>query len=125
MVLFETFPRLFAELEESLRSVYGSDIQVPEVLSFGSWIGGDRDGNPFVTADSTRAAVTMARHVIVDHYIAETTRLIGQLSMSTRRIGVSKRSLQRAGNTKKNLAKNIRAGSRSPPPNFTATFSNI
>ncbi len=86
MVLFETIPRLFAELEESLDQVYGtepSEITLPELLTFGSWIGGDRDGNPFVTADSTRDALRMARHVIIDHYIAETTRLISQLSMST------------------------------------------
>ncbi len=95
MVLFETLPRLYAELEESLRDVYNADAEVPEVLSFGSWIGGDRDGNPFVTADSTRQALDMARHVIIDHYIAETVRLIGQLSMSTRRIGVSVALAQR------------------------------
>ena len=99
MVLFETLPRLYAELEESLRSVYQTvfpaDVNIPEVLSFGSWIGGDRDGNPFVTAVSTREALDMARHVIIDHYIAETARLIGQLSMSTRRIGVSDALTQR------------------------------
>src|SRR5713101_5024708 len=95
MVLFETLPRLYAELEESLRDVYQASAHVAEVLSFGSWIGGDRDGNPFVTADSTREALDMARHVIIDHYIAETVRLIGQLSMSTRRIGVSVALAQR------------------------------
>lgn len=95
MVLFETLPRLFSELEESLRDVYGSNVEVPELLSFGSWIGGDRDGNPFVTANSTREAVTMARHVIIDHYVAETIRLVGHLSMSTRRIGVSEALAQR------------------------------
>ncbi len=94
MVLFETLPRLFAELEESLQDVYGTDGETSEPfshdpLSFGSWIGGDRDGNPFVTAASTREALDMARHVIIDHYIAETAHLITQLSMSTRRIGVS------------------------------------
>ncbi|MBZ5663881.1 MAG: phosphoenolpyruvate carboxylase [Acidobacteriia bacterium] len=97
MVLFETLPRLFAELEESLRDVYGCcrdaacrvSTDVSDLLSFGSWIGGDRDGNPFVTAASTREALDMARHVIIDHYIGETVRLIGHLSMSTRRIGVS------------------------------------
>jgi phosphoenolpyruvate carboxylase len=89
MVLFETLPRLFAELEESLRDVYDLSEEIPELLSFGSWIGGDRDGNPFVTAACTREALSMARQVIIDHYIAETVRLIGQLSMSTRRIGVS------------------------------------
>jgi phosphoenolpyruvate carboxylase len=110
IVLFETLPRLFAELEESLRDVYGNDAEARELpssmplsfgslsfgsLSFGSWIGGDRDGNPFVTAASTREALDMARQVIIDHYIAETTRLIGQLSMSTRRIAVSPALAQR------------------------------
>jgi phosphoenolpyruvate carboxylase len=95
MILFETLPRLFAELKESLRDVYGADAELPELLSFGSWIGGDRDGNPNVTAASTCEALSMARHVVVDHYIAETARLIGQLSMSTRRIGVSDALVQR------------------------------
>ena len=103
MILFETLPRLYAELEESLRDVYNADAPVPELLSFGSWIGGDRDGNPFVTADSTREAVDMARHVIIDHYIAETVRLIGQLSMSTRRISVSDALAQRVRAYEKKL----------------------
>lgn len=104
MVLFETLPHLFAELEESLSDIYDNDAHISETkipaplsfdslsfgsLSFGSWIGGDRDGNPFVTAASTVDALDMARGTIIDHYIAETTRLISQLSMSTRRIGVS------------------------------------
>ena len=95
MSLFEAHPRLFAELQESLSAVYDTDAEIPELLSFGSWIGGDRDGNPFVTSDSTRDAVNQARHVVIDHYIVETTRLIGQLSMSTRRIGVSDALAQR------------------------------
>jgi phosphoenolpyruvate carboxylase len=103
MVLFETLPRLYAELEESLRDVYNADAEVPEVLSFGSWIGGDRDGNPFVTAASTREALDMARHVIIDHYISETVRLIGQLSMSTRRIGVSEALAERTRAYEKKL----------------------
>jgi phosphoenolpyruvate carboxylase len=95
MVLFETLPRLFAELEESLRDVYQAGGEIPDLLSFGSWIGGDRDGNPFVTAASTSEALGMARNVVIDHYIAETTRLIGQLSMSTRRIAVAEALAQR------------------------------
>ncbi len=111
MVLFETFPRLYAELEESSRGVYGAvgdggdahTHELPNLLSFGSWIGGDRDGNPYVTAASTREALDMARHVIIDHYIAETIRLIGQLSMSTRRIGVSDAVVQLARDYEKQL----------------------
>jgi phosphoenolpyruvate carboxylase len=107
MVLFETLPRLYSEVEESLRDVYGTDANFAglssDPLSFGSWIGGDRDGNPFVTADSTRAAVGMARHVVIDHYIADTTRLIGQLSMSTRRMGVSEALVNRVREYEKQL----------------------
>jgi phosphoenolpyruvate carboxylase len=92
MVLFETIPRLYAELEESLADLYGAkpgEARLPELLHFGSWIGGDRDGNPYVTAASTRDALRIARHLIIDHYVSEVTRLVGQLSMSLRRIGVS------------------------------------
>ena len=110
MVLFETLPRLYAELEEALRAVYGSSEDVSGALSsgslsfgtlsfgtlsFGTWIGGDRDGNPLVTADSTRSAVGMARHVVIDHYIAETSGLIEYLSMSVRHVGVSDALTQR------------------------------
>jgi len=103
MVLFETLPRLFAELEEAMREVYGASTDISQLLRFGSWIGGDRDGNPFVTADSTRTAVDMARHVVIDHYIAETTKLIGHLSMSIRRIGVSEKLSERVRDYEKRL----------------------
>src|ERR1700686_5530600 len=103
MVLFETLPRLFAELEEALCEVYGASTDVSQLLRFGSWIGGDRDGNPFVTADSTRTAVDMARHVVIDHYIAETTSLIGHLSMSIRRVGVSENLSERVRDYEKRL----------------------
>ncbi len=92
MVLFETLPRLYAELEGSLADVYGGkpgEVHLPEVLDFGSWIGGDRDGNPFVTSRSTREAAQLARHVILDYYQAQITRLVTQLSMSLRRVPVS------------------------------------
>src|SRR5204863_5336545 len=95
--------RHYAYLQESLHAVYKTAADIPKLLSFGSWIGGYRDGNPFVTADSTRDAVDQARHVVIDHYIAETTRLIGQLSMSTRRIAVSEALSQRVRKYDKQL----------------------
>jgi phosphoenolpyruvate carboxylase len=92
MVLFETLPRLYTELESSLADIYEAKAEasaLPEVLHFGSWIGGDRDGNPFVTARSTREAAQLARHVILDHYLSQITRLLSQLSMSLRRVPAS------------------------------------
>ncbi|HMK21571.1 MAG TPA: phosphoenolpyruvate carboxylase [Terriglobales bacterium] len=98
MVLFETLPRLYAELEGALADVYGGKpdgVHLPEVLRFGSWIGGDRDGNPFVTSRSTCEAAQLARHLIFDHYLAQITRLVSQLSMSLRRVPASEALRQR------------------------------
>ncbi len=90
--LFAALPRLYDELIDSLRAVYEIDFQereVPDLLFFGSWIGGDRDGNPFVTPNSTREALQRARNVIVSHYIAELERATDQLSASIRQVRVS------------------------------------
>ena len=90
--LFSALPRLYDELLDSLRAVYEIDLkdsEVPDLLFFGSWIGGDRDGNPFVTAASTREALQRARNVIIGHYIAELERATDQLSASIRQARVS------------------------------------
>jgi phosphoenolpyruvate carboxylase len=54
------------------------------VLRMGSWIGGDRDGNPFVTADVVRHAVQRQTTKALAHHLAELDRLAVELSMSTR-----------------------------------------
>jgi len=93
MSIFASLPRLYAEIRESFREVYGEDLsadEVPQVLSFGSWIGGDRDGNPFVTVESTREALDRAQNTIISHYISEIERAIEQLSSSCRQATVSK-----------------------------------
>ncbi|MGC2184042.1 MAG: phosphoenolpyruvate carboxylase [Terriglobales bacterium] len=90
--LFAALPRLYDEVVDSLRAVYEIDLQdseVPDLLFFGSWIGGDRDGNPFVTPSSTREALQRARNVIIGHYIAELERASDQLSASIRQAKVS------------------------------------
>ncbi len=93
MSVFESLPRLYMEMRDSFREVYGSELgpdQIPQVLFFGSWIGGDRDGNPFVTVESTRDALERARNTVLAHYISEIERAIEQLSSSCRQVPVSK-----------------------------------
>ena len=62
--IFATLPTLYAEIAAALESEYGVCVEaaeMPLVLGFGSWIGGDRDGNPFVTPEVTRTAIASAR----------------------------------------------------------------
>jgi phosphoenolpyruvate carboxylase len=83
--LIDMLPNLYEEFASALREEYESDITanaLPGFLQFGSWIGGDRDGNPFVTAASTRDALQMARRVILDHYLAVSSELMDRLSPS-------------------------------------------
>jgi len=92
MTLFETLPRLYAELAESFLEVYGRALkhgELLELLHFGSWIGGDRDGNPLIKPDSTADALALARNVILEHYNLQIQRLIDELSSSLRQAGCS------------------------------------
>jgi len=62
---------------------------LPQLVSFGSWIGGDRDGNPFVTPAVTREALTMARTLLLDHYRERLENIFEQLGSSTVQVPVS------------------------------------
>ncbi len=96
--LFETLPRIYAEVAESVREVYGTVLEVdelPNLLSFGSWIGGDRDGNPLVKPECVKDAVELARAVIFREYIREVEFLSDCLSSSSRQTGASAEILSR------------------------------
>ncbi len=98
MTLFDTLPRIYAELADSFRQVYGVSLperELPQVLSFGSWIGGDRDGNPFVTSACMRDALQMARNVIFDQYLRQISKAIDLLSSSQRQVELSPALCQR------------------------------
>src|SRR5262245_34641441 len=66
-VLVETLPALYESLAEDFSEAFGEELtasELPRVLRFGSWIGGDRDGNPLVTPECTRDALQIARETI-------------------------------------------------------------
>ncbi|HKP74849.1 MAG TPA: phosphoenolpyruvate carboxylase, partial [Longimicrobiaceae bacterium] len=91
-VLVETVPSLYAELADGFRAAFGEPeaaAELPRVLRFGSWIGGDRDGNPYVTPDVTRDALQFARETILDRYVASLEQLVERLSTSTLQTPVS------------------------------------
>lgn len=82
--LLDAAPRVHATLQRAFRDVYGRGLDVPPPIRPGSWVGGDRDGNPFVTPGVTLAAVRRTAHAVLGHYRALVDELISRLSLSTR-----------------------------------------
>ncbi|MDD1633301.1 MAG: phosphoenolpyruvate carboxylase, partial [Methylococcaceae bacterium] len=84
--LFQATARVYRNFERSLSDVYGEDaarqIRIPSFLRFGSWIGGDRDGNPNVTPEITVLALRLQAQTILEEYIRRLDELRGQLSHS-------------------------------------------
>src|SRR5437868_1893598 len=84
--LIRSVPEVYADITRALNEEFGSDVQVsdlPRTIAFGSWIGGDRDGNPFVTVASTEQALQLARDLILNHYVQAIRALIVLLSSAT------------------------------------------
>jgi len=84
-------PRFYAALEDALAAHDPSlaDYEVPSFLRIGSWIGGDRDGNPFVTADALRQAFRLQSDTVLAFYGEELRALGRELSLSGRLVAVS------------------------------------
>ncbi len=82
-------PNLYADLEKQLEARYGKRLHLPPFLHVGSWIGGDRDGNPFVTHEVMQDAVTRQSTLVLEYYLAETHLLGTRLSLTTRLVSVS------------------------------------
>jgi phosphoenolpyruvate carboxylase len=88
--LAETVPQVYRDLEEALAEFYpGERFEVPPLLSFGSWIGGDRDGNPFVTPATTVEALDLMREQCLRFLEARVELLAGRLSLSDRVSGAA------------------------------------
>lgn len=88
--LFEALPNVYEELERCLAKYYPDHAwHVPTYLQFGSWIGGDRDGNPSVKAKITWQTLTMHRGLAIRKYEKNLNELLKLLSFSTSIIAIS------------------------------------
>jgi phosphoenolpyruvate carboxylase len=87
--LFEAVPKAYYFFEKALRKHYGvnadgvAPVSVPSFIRFGSWIGGDRDGNPFVTADVTEWTVHTQMQAALDQYRVRVLELRQTLTHSS------------------------------------------
>jgi phosphoenolpyruvate carboxylase len=102
--LFQAVPAMYRELEKSVQKVYGSEsetsgirITVPSFVRFGSWVGGDRDGNPNVTPEVTAMAVRMHAVAIIREYLPRISQLGRELTHSDKLCTPSAEFLQALG----------------------------
>ncbi|WP_040949373.1 phosphoenolpyruvate carboxylase [Gorillibacterium massiliense] len=92
--LFDVLPEVYGELERCLEKYYPDEQwHVPLFLRFGSWIGGDRDGNPSVTSDVTWDTLQMHRDMILRKYDGSLRALIKHMSFNTNIVEVDERLL--------------------------------
>ncbi len=81
--LLEAVPYLMEDMEDALRQYYGAEADgelLPPVVKFRSWIGGDRDGNPFVTPEITQEAYGLQSNVALSRHLADLDLLVQELS---------------------------------------------
>ncbi len=90
-VLQYSIPSFYQELERALEESYPALVkEIPSFIHFGSWIGGDRDGNPFVTSDTTWAALKRQANTIIDIYIKMMDDLYVVRSESSKIVSVNR-----------------------------------
>lgn len=90
LTFLDVMPAINAEVRASLRARWpGTNLLTRPMLRPGSWIGGDRDGNPYVTAEVVRTAVRQAAAVAFGRYLRDLTELEKSLSQSARLVSVS------------------------------------
>lgn len=95
-VLYRVVPVFYERLAEALARVYPQAGEVPTVVRFGSWVGGDMDGNPNVTAATLRETLRDHRRRILALYRRDLEVLYRQLSQSQGRVGFDAGVLERA-----------------------------
>lgn len=81
---YDVLPDYYAQIENSISKTFGFEIDVPEILKFGSWIGGDRDGHPFVTEEVTIDTLKTLRSELLALYRIDLKLIYDDLSTSIR-----------------------------------------
>jgi phosphoenolpyruvate carboxylase len=94
-VLYRIMPALYETLEHAIEETYGAPLPVPRLLRFGTWVGGDMDGNPNVDAATITATLDAQRRAVLERYLDELWQLASLLSQSTTLVSVSEALAQR------------------------------
>lgn len=86
--LIQAITKLTSEYK-GLAAKKGIELDNPKPITMGMWIGGDRDGNPYVTAETLRLSATVQSEVIINYYIDKITQLYRTFSLSTALTNIS------------------------------------
>jgi len=91
--IFCSLPEIYRSLEKAIKQVYpearGRAIDIPNIVRFGTWVGGDRDGNPFVTPQITRNALRLQKIEVLKEYVRRVDELSTILTHSLDQINLS------------------------------------
>jgi phosphoenolpyruvate carboxylase len=84
-VLYRSMPPFYEDIRSAVNRVYGDEskkLEIPDLVHFASWVGGDMDGNPNVNAKTIRATLARQRSLILDLYFNECAAISAKLSQS-------------------------------------------
>ena len=93
-VIYNVIPKFYLKLNSNLKSVFKIEDPSPALINFGSWIGGDRDGHPFVTIDLTKQTMINNKKQIINLYQQDLEKLYTELSSSIQIIKVNRQIIK-------------------------------
>jgi phosphoenolpyruvate carboxylase len=100
--IFDALPEIYEELETQVKRHYEvEEVRIPNFLRFGSWVGGDRDGNPYVTHKVTYEILRMQKKLALEKYIEKINQIERQLSSSAKIVPVSSELIESIKRDKK------------------------
>ena len=122
--LFKRVSETHEKLKWALNLSYpGKNFLIPPFFKFGSWIGGDRDGNPYVTNDVTKDSLLKNRQIILDYYIESIEILVEKLSVSRESVTLSKNFENHLNNILKSIDELESISTRNPGEVFRQFLS--
>ena len=102
-IIFDEIPELYKKLNDSIKVNYKTNYNSPPLLKLGSWMGGDRDGHPFVTTELSKETFEYQKNTIIELYLKELDLLYSYLSQSISIVKVSQALKKSVELDKKNL----------------------
>ncbi|MBI2885200.1 MAG: phosphoenolpyruvate carboxylase [Candidatus Omnitrophica bacterium] len=102
-VLYDALPDTLMAFQDELSRVYKRPLEVGPVIRFGTWMGGDKDGNPSVTHETLRWALLRYRHAIISKYLETMERLRDRLTQSDQLCTVSPALVKSVAHDRRNF----------------------